>query len=59
MIGDHFQSVVRLLEVVTTMTETLNNGKKFRIMGRVVSLDVDDFAWELGHDFPLRLLFLQ
>ena len=59
MIGEYFHSVIRLLEVVTPMTEVLINSKKFSIMDLVVSLDVDHFAWKVGHDFLLRLLFLQ
>ncbi len=59
MIGEYLHSVIWLLEVVTPMTKTLHNSKKFSIMDLVVFLDVDHFAWEVGYNFPLRLLFLQ
>ncbi len=44
MISEYFHSVMELLEVVTAMTETLNNSKMFSIMDLVVSLDVNHFA---------------
>ena len=44
MISEYFHSVMGLLEVVTAMTETLNNSKMFSIMDLVVSLDVNHFA---------------
>ena len=59
MIGVYFYNLIRLLEVVTPMTATLNDGKKFSIMDLVVSLDIDHFAWEVSHDFLLCLLFLR
>ncbi len=36
--SEYFKSVIWLLEVVTPMTETLNNSKKLSIMGLVISL---------------------
>ncbi len=44
MISEYFDSVIRLLEVVTPMTETFNNSKKLSIMDLVVSFSVDYFA---------------
>ncbi len=59
MIGEYSYSVIWLLEVVTAMMETLHNSKKFSIIDLVVFLNVDHFAWEVGYNFPLCLLFLQ
>ena len=59
MIGQYFHSIIQLLEVVTSMTETFNNSKKFSIMNLEISLDVNHFPWEVSHDFLLCLLFLQ
>ncbi len=47
MISEYFQSVIRLLELVTPMTKTLNNSKKLNIIDLVISLGVDHFAWEV------------
>ena len=44
MIGEYFHSMIQLLELGMSMTESLNNGKKFIIVYLVVSLDVDHFA---------------
>ena len=47
MISEYFYIVIQLLEMVTPMTKTLNNSKKFSIMDLVVSFDVDHFAWDI------------
>ncbi len=59
MICEYSHSVIRLLEVVMQITETLNNSKKFSIMDLVVSPVVNHFAWEVGYNVPLCLFFLR
>ena len=53
----YLHSVIRLLEVVTPIKETLNNTNKLSTMDLVVSFVVDHFKWEVRHDFPLCFLF--
>ena len=57
MIGEYFHIVIWLLEIVTPMTEILIKSKKFSIIDVVVFLNVDHFAWEVGYNFPLCVLF--
>ena len=52
MIGEYFQSVIWLLDVMMLMTETFHNSEKFSIIDLLVSFGVNHFAWEVSYYFP-------